>query len=504
MKARATIRWLAGESSWCVAINQARSDLPDVAPIHAGPHRWIEERVLPEKDDARIVLKWYAPRSPALRHARDRLLQRTADAREWRALRALHAADLPVPEPLAWGRTNDGDRVIALRHVGQRPLLERLAEATHEEREALHRALVATVERLHAAGFVHGDLHAGNLRAEDDAILLLDFGRTRRAGGRAAREADLGRLLHSLGEGPEGPAEAARFRAAIGDPERLDRALRVFLADHARGRARRRLREGADWQRLETPDGWHGLGVAERDAAVLLDALLGAKPVETAAPRRDGRVSIERIVVDGADWIRKRVRSGSLRRGWAERGRGSTAARAFRSGQADRLVSDRAARPVAYLERRAAGRVLESRLLMECVGDEDLDAHVPATPAEARRLALLLVDWLVEQHASGLGHRDAKGGNIRLSHGDADALRFHWVDLEDLVGPIRLGEARRIHALVQLNASLADAAFDGPTRREALARYHARLPFSRPLDQVAREIHRKSLARRHRYRGTDA
>ena len=61
--------------------------------------------------------------------------------------------------------------------------------------------------------------------------------------------------------------------------------------------------------------------------------------------------------------------------------------------------------------------------------------------------------------------------------------------------------AARLRALVQMNASIADDVLDLDTRRDALARYHARLPFSRDLEDVAKEIHAQSVARHHRYRG---
>ena len=114
-----------------------------------------------------------------------------------------------------------------------------------------------------------------------------------------------------------------------------------------------------------------------------------------------------------------------------------------------------------------------------------------------------LVDWLVVQHVTGLGHRDAKGGNIRLSLGDG-RCHFWWVDLEDLRGPERLSETARRHQLVQLNASLADEAFDDATRRYALERYLRSLPFAEPVEGVARDLRARSIARGHRYRGEKA
>ena len=500
-----TIRWIAGDRAAFLEINRLRSSGAEPERLHTGPHRWVEAWADTPPEDAPIVLKWYAPRRPALRHLRDRLLGRTADTREWRTLVALEVAGLPVPPPLALGRTPSGHRVVAMRQVGEAPLLDRLRRASPEEGRALLASLAATVRRLHDAGFVHGDLHLGNLRTTGDAVHLLDLGRARRTASPRARDADRARLLYSVERDAGGPPARETLRIALGGDGRLDEARRRFLTDHARSRARRHHRPGADWQRLSAAPDWEGLATADLDAGILREALLEAPARRREAPRRGGRVTLEEIDAKGASdpstWIRKRVLAGSGRRALADRLRGSPARRAFHRSERDHLISDRAARTLAFLERRAPGRVPESVLLLEQVGEFDLDAHRPASPEEARHLALALVDWLAEQHAIGLGHRDAKGGNIRVAREGRETPRFWWVDLEDLVGPVRLPESARLRALVQLNASLADEAFDAGARREALERYQARLPFSRPLDEIAREIHTKSLARNHRYRG---
>ena len=52
------------------------------------------------------------------------------------------------------------------------------------DRRRLHRLVTAMLEaygRLHARGVVHGDIHPGNCLLDDDAVILLDFGRARLA-----------------------------------------------------------------------------------------------------------------------------------------------------------------------------------------------------------------------------------------------------------------------------------------------------------------------------------
>ncbi len=501
VSAVSTVRWIEGATEERDRIDRALATGGEA--LHASAHRSV---VAYDGGDAlapRIVVKHYHPPASRMRALRDRVFDRAPAWREWRALRTLHVRGLPVARPLAFGIDAAGRALVAMQRVEGPDFATALDRADADERARLVERLAACVARLHEAGFVHGDLHLGNLRIneDDDRVILLDVQDARGTTSPAARRRDLARLLFALERATGDSATGALLLAALPDDPGLDRARCAFLRDHARGRQRRHLRPGADWRALETgPPPRRGLGVAGIEASLLDEALRDAKPLRSLAPRRSGRVQIDVIELGGRQQVRKRVAAGNLRRGVADRLRGSPAARAFRRGQRDRLVSDRSAPALAFLEHRAWGRRPESTLLLEHVGEIDLDAWRPASPEAARDVAIAVATWLAEQHAVGLGHRDAKAGNIRMTWRAGNA-RFWWVDLEDLTGPRPLRESKRLHALVQLNASLADEAFDADVRRAALDAYHARLPFRRAIDAVACEIHERSIARDHRYRG---
>jgi tRNA A-37 threonylcarbamoyl transferase component Bud32 len=363
-----------------------------------------------------------------------------------------------------------------------------------------------SVHALHRLGFVHGDLHAGNILASPERLVLIDLQRLCPLESDEARLADWARLCFSLERTTKREGAAAELRSLAELGPELDQAMTEFLADHQRGRVRRFHHLGGAWKRLRVPA--FGTAWVDTSAEPPLDAdALGQLLSEDRAEgeidvRRDGRVRIWTATAASRRFVCKRVDTGSASRAVADIFRGSSGERAFRLGQADSLISSRASRPVAWISRKTLGIPRTSWLLMEHVGETDLDAFRPASPTEARNVSFALVDWIAEQHARGLGHGDLKAGNLRIAL-EGDTPRFHLVDLNDLTGPSKVDEADRIAALTQLNAALDETQFEASLRTQALARYAERLPFSQPLDSVMRAIALASVDRHHRWQGID-
>ncbi|HXH06379.1 MAG TPA: lipopolysaccharide kinase InaA family protein, partial [Vicinamibacterales bacterium] len=157
--------------------------------------------------------------------------------RAWRAFRmgrALARAGFRVPETMVVGRRG-GQGVLVTADVGAPSLLAAIAATRAEpcplraKRRLLAR-LGTEVGRLHAAGFVHGDLVPSNLLAAGDTLAFLDNDRTRR-----------GRVLVWWGA-RRNLVQLGRFViAGITLTDRL-RVLRAYAATRGlRPRARRRL-----------------------------------------------------------------------------------------------------------------------------------------------------------------------------------------------------------------------------------------------------------------------
>ncbi len=101
--------------------------------------------------------------------------------RAFRMSRGLAAAGLGAPPVVAAARRG-GEGLLVTRDVGGVDVARAVAalgDARAEKRRLL-RALGAEVARLHAAGFVHGDLVPPNVHATTGGFVFLDNDRTRR------------------------------------------------------------------------------------------------------------------------------------------------------------------------------------------------------------------------------------------------------------------------------------------------------------------------------------
>ena len=522
------IEWKAGAPELKEAIEAALpSAIERDVPVHQSSMRALYRLPLQMGDAAtaspsaarEVMIKLYTPRG-GMRGLRDRAkkrLGRFAADREWHALAEMQRLGLPVPTPRARGRIQGGSEFVAMEVIQGEPLAVALdretmrmgragGDANADPGLAMLVRLSDSVHALHRLGFVHGDLHAGNIIASPERLVLIDLQRLCPLESDEARLADWARLCFSLERATKREGAAAELRSLAELGPELDQAMTEFLADHQRGRVRRFHHPGGAWKRLRVPA--FGTAWVDTSAEPPLDAdALGQLLSEDRAEgeidvRRDGRVRIWTATAASRRFVCKRVDAGSASRAVADIFRGSSGERAFRLGQADSLISSRAARPVAWVSRKTLGIPRTSWLVMEHVGETDLDAFRPASPTEARNVSFALVDWIAEQHARGLGHSDLKAGNLRIAL-EGDTARFHLVDLNDLTGPSKVDEADRIAALTQLNAALDETQFEASLRTQALARYAERLPFSQPLDSVIRAIALASVDRHHRWQGID-
>lgn len=453
------------------------------------------------------------------RHPRREALKarigRAPAEREWRALAALHAAGLPVPEPLALGALPDGDRLLAMAWIEGVPFETALLAAAPRARRALLGALGALLARFHEAGWIHADLHPGNFLVRAGTPVVLDWQHARRTRSASARARDLARLEHGLA--PLVPlAERVHLRAAaLGLVRPLDAPARAALraagaaADRraeqfVRGRTRRLLRPGRAVARVRS-DGLRGLRLRTLEAGTLEGLLAAHAEALSAADARvlkdDHRARVTGHVVGGRALVVKEAPWRGLGRALADALRGSAARRAWRAGHGIALRRIGVARPEAWLERRRAGVPVRSWVVLEDVRPGVPSAFALEHGLDADAVLDALTSLLVALHRCGVDHGDLQGTHVYLRRGPR-GLETRLIDLEAVRFRRPLPDACRVQALAELHASLPDA-FPNDARLRAWRRYARALPFTGGAGPALARVVRASLARRHRWSGCD-
>ena len=176
-------------------------------------------------------------------------------ASEWQALLHLSAAGIPVPRPVAWSRVPEGGAVLATAEIpGATPLKEAY-------RRDLLPAVASLIRRMHEAGYLHRDLHLGNLLVSGDAVWVIDVHRGR-IGPVGARDEEraLGQLAYSLsrtGTVTDVRRLLAAYRPDAGHDwvERVLRHSDAFRRAHLASRTRRCLRESSGFLVARESDG---------------------------------------------------------------------------------------------------------------------------------------------------------------------------------------------------------------------------------------------------------
>jgi len=446
----------------------------------------------------------------AWREALKERIGRSPAAREWRALRRLRAAGVSVPEPLALARLEDGDRLLVLRYVEGRPLRDALC-APRGERRRLLSLLGTRIAELHAAGFVHGDLHHGNIVVGERGPILLDLQHARRTRRRGPRLRDLAHLDHALSYLASRTDRLRTLSAALRlslpvEPagrrllRRLAALARARALAHAESRTRRCLRPGRAYTRISHM-AWRGLRESDVSPAPLREAL-EAHAKATAGPavvKRDERALVTAVSLGGQAVIVKEHRARGLPRALADLLRGSAGWRAWRAGHGLRHRGIGAARPLAFFERRVFGVPTASLVVLEDLRP-DWPADHPPPDLDLEGVLPVLARLAAKLRQVGVDHGDLKGGNVYLRQRADGAFEARLIDLEKVAFLRRVGERRAIRALAQLNASLPDL-YPAAARCAAFELYARSAPPALGRERARSLVIAQSLARAHRWSG---
>lgn len=365
------------------------------------------------------------------------------------------------------------------------------------------------IGRMHDAGILHHDLHAGNLLlrlepGDRPVFFLVDlhavslharldwptsrrnlvifnrwlarsFSRTDRlrCWETYCHTRKLGcastRILENLPVVSQPLAHVRRLLA--GDLERRTTTSQIRFSLRRDGRC---CADSRSFQRLRAP-GLAGHTVAEVDAA-LIESLL-ADP-EGPFGWRDSRIlktsassTVAEIVACSPDgsrrYIYKQIRGRTLKDAVASLFRAPPALRSWRAGHA---LLDRGLptpRPLVVLHRRCAACSSDGFILTERIDDaldlKEFLARLASRPVEERRRRQMqLIDRLAgiirDMHRWRVSHRDLKAANILVnSTGGDQPLRVWLIDLVGVTHGRRLSRRRKLQNLARLSASFIDS-----------------------------------------------
>jgi tRNA A-37 threonylcarbamoyl transferase component Bud32 len=373
-----------------------------------------------------------------------RRLGLTPAAREFRALRRLSGAGVPVPEVLAYFEADPGGEIVVTRFLEGEPLGAALGRP-REARWQLLRQVGALVAGMHAAGVIHRDLHGENIWVTSSGPVLIDLQQALPLGTRSLRLRDLGELdsstspLLSL-------ADRVRLRAACLGLSRpfqaqarealraVGRASRRRRRAHVESRTRRSLREGRLYVRFHCAQ---GRGMRLRSQAE--DDLCRALETSPDVPRFHTPA-------------------------WRP---GSPARDAWLAGHGLRARGIGAPLPLAFVERRALPGGVSSALVMEPCQALRWEAR-PEDPEAWLDEVLDLGVALRRHHVAIAG----EAGLLRDGRGALGPDRLEQVRFRARLDP---SQAQRIDALVDRAIAASGAA--ETERAAALRRYARRLAF---------------------------
>ncbi|MBN1344282.1 MAG: phosphotransferase [Phycisphaerae bacterium] len=492
---------------------------------------------------------------------------------EWRAGDHARRHQIPTVEPVAYGTigarglrgpgifiTRAMPRALPLNEHWSRRVLVASPDIRRIKASAVIEAAAHSVARAHQFGFLHRDLHAGNLLASegDDGrpcIAFVDLHNVRLGSHvpdplavrnlaqlnqwfrrRASRTDRLRFLRHYIafredlsrrtGSGPNIGLSYRQLVKALG--EAADRHARQLWAK----RDRVAMRDGKYFCRLKTRGGWRGhaylrakhtsghsrasqmqfnrsqwrcwldnpLDLLRKDRSRLIKDSHTAYVCRAQLPADEGPLEIVCKRARPRTWLKKcyylfcKSRNlESWRRGYQLLNRDLPTAR-----------------PLAVMERRFAGLLLDSVVMTEALSRaRDFDALLRMDllnqdPRTLRRQKDQLIDRLArlvkDMQTKGFAHRDFKAANLMVQWDLAASQlpRIVLVDLDGLILRRRLSRRQRLRPLMRLNVSLDEAKVVTRTDRLRFLKAYATIPNGAREDwrSLWREIERMSYRKR--------
>jgi len=435
--------------------------------------------------------------------------------REWFLAHQVLRRKIEVPKPIGWMERIQHGFVKESYYLSQAvgsgvSLIEesgRLGECF-----PLHQ-LAKTVKKMHHAGLLHNDLHAGNFLWEGESLCVTDLHSVRilRTLSLNQKLWNLSLLFHSL-RSVWGEKDQSLFMEVYfeGDPiygeskNELLRKVHVMMdrlqKRQWKSRTKRCLKESTEF----TVQRWKGIHYYHRRDYPLDRCkraveehlkLLNGDPSGLIKHTRKINVSI--VKDNGKNICVKQFRNLSLWDVLKDRFRTSKGLKAWLGANGLKVRRLPSFQALGLVEKRSWLGLRESFFLMETSGrGQELDRYILGALKDFQKRRLFIrtfAEWLSHFHQMGIYHRDMKTCNL-LTFENGGTWAFHLLDLEDLFLEGKVGEKKLFRSLLQLNTSIPKA-ISRTDRLRFLKGYRALHPIIRDEKGFVRQLIQKSRER---------
>lgn len=452
----------------------------------------------------------YVKRFKQIRFVDDlkRSLFGTKARKEFEILAAAHRLGINVPEPIGYLEGEKDSYLLNREIPGSRVAKSILAGGIHgrADLEKFLKSLAEFVNSLLDKGFLHRDLHIGNILYANGEFFVIDVHRADVYSrlSKSQRFGAYAQMLHSLYK-ILNRHDLQRFLVYCGlaksDAAEVWRRMMWLRRIHLHSRARRCLINSTEFK-VEESNG--GKTFVRKPFEWLLSAAGGSAGggekwkglVEQSRTMKDlpGRVTFNY----NDEFCIKRWRYGFTKK-VGNVFAGSPAYRFWYNSNALQARAISAQKALLLIESAD-----ESVLVLEWVSGlpllEFVRRHFKSMSEAQRRDFVYSLAWFVVRlHVEGVYHHDLKGGNILVRFSGA-SFKFTLIDLDRVSYYFKVPLHLRLHNLAQLNASVGSPI--SVIDRYRFLKYYTALDSQLAETQdVCIEVMRRTIARKHIWPG---
>ena len=403
-------------------------------------------RVIPgrrEVYDARwnhrdVVAKVFSHRMSAKRHL----------DKEWQGLKELRRRGLSSPEPLFYGKTEDGRWIVVIEKIADSAtVVDMLNETAHKSKKLYLLVRVCReLARQHRQGVLQKDLHLGNYLTAGNRIYVLDPSEMQFASRQVSRKQSISQLALLVCHSPAGDMRSTQaacreyFEARGWDFRDSDELLlQRELFAHRKTGVKRALKKCVRTSKryLRIKAGAHTAvfdrafceGGEPLDLMDHIDTLMDAGHI-----LKDGNTCyVSRLSWNGKDVVVKRYNHKGFFHSLRQSLRASRARRGWLNGHRLRMLGISTPRPLAYFEQHRGPLLWDCYLVTEYVQGPKLYHFLreAGTTEEQRSTATArVIDMLNSMGEYKISHGDLKHSNIVIAEDgptitDLDGMKVH-------------------------------------------------------------------------------